>query len=59
LGRAMLDAMVTRQSAMIAYINDYWLLMVLTLAMIPMILIIGKSKQTPSEADLEDAVVVD
>jgi MFS transporter, DHA2 family, multidrug resistance protein len=59
LGRAMLDVIVTKQAAMIAYINDYWLLMVLTLAMIPLILIIGKSKQTPSEVDLEDAVVVD
>jgi len=59
MGRALLDVIVTKQAAMIAYINDYKLLMVLTLAMIPLILIIGKSKQTPSEADLEDAVVVD
>jgi DHA2 family multidrug resistance protein len=59
LGRALLDVIVTKQAAMIAYINDYWLLMVLTLAMIPLILIIGKSKQMPSEVDLEDAVVVD
>jgi DHA2 family multidrug resistance protein len=59
MGRALLDVIVTKQAAMIAYINDYWLLMVLTLAMIPLILIIGKSKQTPSETDLEDAVVVD
>jgi hypothetical protein len=34
-------------------------LMVLTLAMIPLILIIGTSKRTPSEVDLEDSVVVD
>ncbi len=59
MGRALLDVIVTKQATMIAYINDYWLLMVLTLAMIPLILIIGKSKQMPSEADLEDAVVVD
>jgi MFS transporter, DHA2 family, multidrug resistance protein len=59
LGRALLDVIVTKQATMIAYINDYKLLMVLTLAMIPLILIIGKSKQVPSEADLEDAVVVD
>jgi len=59
LGRAMLDVMVTKQAAMIAYIDDYWLLMVLTLAMIPLIFIIGNSRRKPNEADLEDAVVVD
>jgi DHA2 family multidrug resistance protein len=59
MGRALLDVIVTKQATMIAYINDYWLLMVLTLATIPLILIIGKSNQPPSEADLEDAVVVD
>jgi DHA2 family multidrug resistance protein len=59
MGRALLDLIVTKQAAMIAYINDYWLLMLLTLAMIPLILIIGKSKRSPSEADLEDSVVVD
>jgi MFS transporter, DHA2 family, multidrug resistance protein len=59
LGRAMLDAMVTRQSAMIAYINDYWLLMVLTLAMIPLIFIIGNSKKKPSEGELQEAAVLE
>lgn len=59
LGRALIDALVTRQAAMIAYLNDYWLLMALTFAMIPLILIIGKSRHTPSEEDLEDSVVVD
>ena len=59
LGRALLDAMVTKQAAMIAYINDYKLLMVLTLAMVPLVLIIGTSKRKLSEQDLEDSVVVD
>jgi DHA2 family multidrug resistance protein len=59
LGRALLDAIVTKQAAMIAYLNDYKLLMVLTLAMVPLVLIIGTSKKLPSEADLEDAIVVD
>src|SRR5579872_3049598 len=39
-GRALLDMIVNQQAAMIAYINDFKLLMVLTLAMIPMVLII-------------------
>jgi DHA2 family multidrug resistance protein len=59
LGRAMLDVMVTKQAAMIAYINDYWLLMVLTLAMIPLILIIGTSKKKPSEGELQEAAVLE
>ncbi len=59
LGRALLDVIVTRQAAMIAYLNDYKLLMVLTLAMVPLVLIIGTSKRKVSEQDLEDAVVVD
>jgi DHA2 family multidrug resistance protein len=46
-GRAMLDAIVTQQAAMIAYLNDFKLLMYLTLAMIPMVFIIGKMKRTP------------
>jgi DHA2 family multidrug resistance protein len=59
MGRAMLDAIVTQQAAMIAYINDYKLLMVLTLAMIPLVLIIGTSKRKLTEQDLEDSIVVD
>jgi DHA2 family multidrug resistance protein len=55
----MLDAIVTKQAAMIAYINDYWILMVLTLATIPLIFIIGNSRQKPIKTNLEDAVVVD
>ena len=46
-GRAMLDAIVTQQAAMLAYLNDFKLLMVLTLAVIPLILIIGRTRQAP------------
>ncbi len=59
MGRTMLDAIVTQQAMMIAYLNDYKLLMVLTLAMVPLVLIIGTSKRKLTEKDLEDAVVVD
>jgi MFS transporter, DHA2 family, multidrug resistance protein len=59
LGRALLDAIVSKQASMIAYLNDYKLLMVLTLAMVPLVLMIGTSKRRLSEQDLEDAVVVD
>jgi len=57
-GRAMLDAIVTQQAAMIAYINDYKLLMVLTLAMIPLVLIIGTSKRQ-SQNQQDESVVLD
>ncbi|HXX25755.1 MAG TPA: DHA2 family efflux MFS transporter permease subunit [Pseudolabrys sp.] len=58
-GRAMLDAVVTQQAMMIAYLNDYKLLMILTLAMVPMVLIIGTRKRKLTEQDLEDSVVID
>jgi DHA2 family multidrug resistance protein len=38
-GRAALDAMITRQAQIIAYINDYKLLMIATLAVIPLLLV--------------------
>ncbi|HMF23891.1 MAG TPA: DHA2 family efflux MFS transporter permease subunit [Pseudolabrys sp.] len=47
-GRALLDMIVTQQAAMLAYINDFKLLMVLTLAMIPMVWIIGRSRLSAS-----------
>ena len=38
-GRAALDAVVTRQAEIIAYIDDYKLLMVATLAVIPLLIV--------------------
>jgi DHA2 family multidrug resistance protein len=43
-GRAILDGIVTQQATVIAYQNDYWLLMWLTLAVLPLTLLIGSSK---------------
>jgi hypothetical protein len=40
----------------LAYINDFKLLMVLTLAVIPLILIIGRARQTPG-AKVETAAI--
>ncbi len=48
-GRAMMDMIVTQQATLIAYLNDYKLLMILTLAMIPLIFIIGSSKRKPTQ----------
>ncbi|HET9717123.1 MAG TPA: DHA2 family efflux MFS transporter permease subunit [Pseudolabrys sp.] len=44
IGRALLDLIVTQQATMIAYLNDFKLLMILTLAVIPLVLIIGNSR---------------
>jgi DHA2 family multidrug resistance protein len=47
-GKALLDQIVTLQANVIAYSNDFVLLMWLTLATIPLLLIIGTSKsRTP------------
>ncbi|HTT48800.1 MAG TPA: DHA2 family efflux MFS transporter permease subunit, partial [Pseudolabrys sp.] len=56
LGRAILDEIVTQQAAMIAYLNDFKLLMALTLAMIPLVLIIrAAGGAAPPKA--EEAVI--
>jgi MFS transporter, DHA2 family, multidrug resistance protein len=47
-GRAALDAVVTRQAQIIAYIDDYKLLMLATLAVIPLLLFFSKPSDEPS-----------
>jgi MFS transporter, DHA2 family, multidrug resistance protein len=39
-GAALLDATVTQQAAMIAYIDDFWLMLFLTLSVMPLLLLI-------------------
>jgi DHA2 family multidrug resistance protein len=39
----VIDAEVTRQAAMIAYIDDFWLMMWLSLASVPLVLLMRKS----------------
>lgn len=56
IGRALLDAIVTQQAAMLAYLNDFKLLMVLTLAVIPLVLIIGRARPA-SGAKVESAAI--
>jgi DHA2 family multidrug resistance protein len=47
-GRAMMDAIVSQQAVIIAYANDYKLLMWLTLAAVPLVLIIRSVRVKPS-----------
>ena len=56
-GRAMLDTIVTQQANLIAYLNDFKLLMYLTLLVIPLIFIIATPK-SPAAADGHDEPVV-
>ncbi len=56
-GLALLDEIVTQQAAMIAYLNDFKLLMVLTLAMIPLVLIIRAGGQVRSAGKPNHAVI--
>jgi DHA2 family multidrug resistance protein len=46
-GRAMMDGLLTQQATIIAYANDFKLLMYLTLATIPLVFIIATSKAPP------------
>jgi DHA2 family multidrug resistance protein len=41
-GRAALDAVITRQAQIIAYIDDYKLLMIATLAVVPLLIVFKK-----------------
>ena len=57
-GKAMLDGIITQQAALIAYLNDFKLLMVLTLLMVPLVMLIGtaKSPGAAGPAKQEEAI---
>ena len=57
--RAMLDALVTQQAAIIAYANDFKLLMYLTLATIPLVFFIGSSRMPRPRETHEPAHALD
>jgi DHA2 family multidrug resistance protein len=48
-GRAALDAVVTQQAQIIAYIDDYKLLMIATLAAIPLLIVFKKASDGGGE----------
>jgi MFS transporter, DHA2 family, multidrug resistance protein len=52
-GAALLDSTITQQAAMIAYIDDFWLMLFLTLAVTPLLLLIrppGREKTPDVDA---------
>jgi DHA2 family multidrug resistance protein len=50
-GAAALDAMITQQSSMIAYVNDFRLMLYLTLAVIPLLLFIKAPNRAGAPVD--------
>ena len=48
-GLQVFNGMVTKQAAMMAYINDYKLMMVITIAVIPLLLLLRKPNHAPSK----------
>jgi len=50
-GRALLDLLITQQAAIIAYANDFKLLMYLTLATIPFVILVGSSRARSIQRD--------
>jgi DHA2 family multidrug resistance protein len=47
-GLAALDMEINRQAAMISYIDDFKLMTVITLGMVPLLLLLGKRQRTPT-----------
>jgi DHA2 family multidrug resistance protein len=55
-GRAAIDAVVTRQAEIIAYIDDYKFLMLATIAVIPLLLVF---KRPPAHRPPAEHLIVD
>ena len=54
-GRALMDQIITQQAAIIAYANDFKLLMVLTMLVVPLVFLIRTAKKAGDEE--QDAVM--
>jgi DHA2 family multidrug resistance protein len=57
-GAAFLDGAVTQQAAMIAYIDDFWLMLFLTVMVIPLLLLIRPPRSTAA-AGVDTQAVMD
>jgi DHA2 family multidrug resistance protein len=49
-GMAALNAEVTRQAAMVAYIDDFKLMMLIALASLPLLLLLREARRRPTPA---------
>ncbi len=50
-GATLLNAEITRQASMLAYIDDFWMMFLVTLVIIPLLLLIRPPKAQPSQPD--------
>jgi DHA2 family multidrug resistance protein len=57
MGAASLNAEITRQASMIAYVDDFWLMMILTAAVIPMLLLIRPPKKSAGPVQVDHAAL--
>ena len=55
-GAAFLDSTITQQAAMMGYINDFWLMLFLTLAVIPLLLLIQRRAVPAQPADSDEVM---
>jgi MFS transporter, DHA2 family, multidrug resistance protein len=58
-GLGLLDAIVTQQAAIIAYANDYKMLMVVSIIMLPFVFLLGSTLRTMSRAKPEVHAALD
>ena len=49
---ASLNAQITRQAAMVSYVDAFWGLFIVTLAMAPMIILMRPARRKPDDEDL-------
>jgi len=49
-GLAVLNMEVTRQAALLAYINDFWIMMAMTVLSIPLLMLIRTARRAPAAA---------
>jgi DHA2 family multidrug resistance protein len=58
-GAAFLDSLVTQQAAMLSYIDDFWLMLFLTLTVIPLLLLIRPPGVAAKASELEAHTAID
>jgi DHA2 family multidrug resistance protein len=55
-GAAALNALINRQSAMIAYIDDFKLMMIVTVLSIPLVMLLASSRQAAKGEEMAVAM---
>ena len=56
-GAAAINAEISRQASMIAYVDDYWLMMILTCAVIPALILIRPPKRSAGPVAVDHAAL--